>query len=413
MVCYSKNLSVIGLQWGDEGKGKVVDYLSDKFDAVVRFNGGHNAGHTIFPDSQTCYKLRIIPSGALRQNTILAILGETVIDLKNLKREIQELKSSGISIDRNRLLISENCHIVLDSHKDLDRWNESIRGQNKIGTTCSGIGPCYEDKVARRGIRIKDILDSDLDSIFQKIQSLVNHHNVIRHDAGIEKIDQSILARELKETSQEIRELCATDKQIKEILRNKRILFEGAQGVMLDIDYGTYPFVTSSSTLPRYTYGGLTGKTSVLGVIKAYSTRVGEGFMVTELNPEDPSYQHLNTMGKELGTVTNRLRRCGWFDVEAVKYSIEISGAKELFLTKLDVLTNLQKIMICTNYKKSVEGKSIPVYSELPGWDSLLNSSGRLSTNALAYITELESLLEVPIIAVSIGPVRNDVIKLK
>ncbi len=416
------SLCLIGLQWGDEGKGKLIDSLAKNYDFVIRFNGGHNAGHTIFPNKSKSYKLRIIPSGILHQGLPCIISSEVVIEPYTLLKEISMLQNSGVEINREKLIISSNCHIVLDLHVELDKLYESLRGDEKIGTTQSGIGPCYEDKIGRRGIRLADLFSNDYSSLRKKIKVLIKHHNLIRKGAGIKTLDPDDYEKSLIQISSQLFPYVYTENQISQKTCNKKILFEGAQGILLDIDHGTYPFVTSSSTIPRMN-PILHSSNLVLGAIKSYCTRVGEGPMVTEILDEKIK-NHLSKKGNEIGTVSNRARRCGWFDVVAAKYSIQKSGTKYLAITKLDVLSGLNKILICTKYslnnKQTAyfpqinQEKIIPEYEVLPGWEEEIDSTSvhELPKNALAYLLRLQQLLQTPIAMISNGPTRDDIIYL-
>ena len=420
------NVVVIGSQWGDEGKGKIVDWLSSKADVVVRFQGGHNAGHTLVIDGVT-YKLRLLPSGIVRKNTISIIGNGVVVDPWALLDEIKEISSKGIEITPKNLIISDSANLILPFHKELDEIREDAAGKAKIGTTRRGIGPAYEDKVGRRSIRIMDLAsEKDLD---KRLDTALSHHNAIRK--GLEKqiYEKTKLKEDLLKISTEILKYSKPVwKKIDEFKSNKKkILFEGAQGILLDIDHGTYPFVTSSNTVASAAATGSgCGPNSinyVLGITKAYSTRVGEGPFPTELT--DKVGKELGERGKEFGTVTSRKRRCGWFDGVLVRQTIKISGINGIALTKLDVLDELEEIKMCIAYE--IKGKKInylpastdeqlnikPVYKSFNGWKSSTKGIKKfddLPDNAKLYVTELEKFLETKVSSISTSPERNDTI---
>ena len=420
------NVVVIGSQWGDEGKGKIVDWLSSKADVVVRFQGGHNAGHTLVIDGVT-YKLRLLPSGIVRKNTISIIGNGVVVDPWALLDEIKEISSKGIEITPKNLIISDSANLILPFHKELDEIREDAAGKEKIGTTRRGIGPAYEDKVGRRSIRIMDLAsEKDLD---KRLDTALSHHNAIRK--GLEKqiYEKKQLKEDLLKISTEILKYSKPVwKKIDEFKSNKKkILFEGAQGILLDIDHGTYPFVTSSNTVASAaaTGSGCGPNTInyVLGITKAYSTRVGEGPFPTELT--NKVGQQLGERGKEFGTVTSRKRRCGWFDGVLVRQTIKISGINGIALTKLDVLDELEEIKMCIAYE--IKGKKInylpasteeqlnikPVYKSFNGWKSSTKGIKKfddLPDNAKLYVTELEKFLETKVSSISTSPERNDTI---
>ena len=420
------NVVVIGSQWGDEGKGKIVDWLSSKADVVVRFQGGHNAGHTLVIDGVT-YKLRLLPSGIVRKNTISIIGNGVVVDPWALLDEIKEISSKGIEITPKNLIISDSANLILPFHKELDEIREDAAGKEKIGTTRRGIGPAYEDKVGRRSVRIMDLAsEKDLD---KRLDTALSHHNAIRK--GLEKqiYEKTKLKEDLLKISTEILKYSKPVwKKIDEFKSNKKkILFEGAQGILLDIDHGTYPFVTSSNTVASAAATGSgCGPNSinyVLGITKAYSTRVGEGPFPTELT--DGVGEELGERGKEFGTVTSRKRRCGWFDGVLVRQTIKISGINGIALTKLDVLDELEEIKMCIAYE--IKGKKInylpastdeqlnikPVYKSFNGWKSSTKGIKKfddLPDNAKLYVTELEKFLETKVSSISTSPERNDTI---
>tara|TARA_B100002052_G_scaffold200875_1_gene183317 strand:- start:1309 stop:2601 length:1293 start_codon:yes stop_codon:yes gene_type:complete len=420
------NVVVIGSQWGDEGKGKIVDWLSSKADVVIRFQGGHNAGHTLVIDGVT-YKLRLLPSGIVRKNTISIIGNGVVVDPWALLDEIKEISSKGIEITPKNLIISDSANLILPFHKELDEIREDAAGKAKIGTTRRGIGPAYEDKVGRRSVRIMDLAsEKDLD---KRLDTALSHHNAIRK--GLEKqiYEKTQLKEDLLKISTEILKYSKPVwKKIDEFKSNKKkILFEGAQGILLDIDHGTYPFVTSSNTVASAAATGSgCGPNSinyVLGITKAYSTRVGEGPFPTELT--DKVGKELGERGKEFGTVTSRKRRCGWFDGVLVRQTIKISGINGIALTKLDVLDELEEIKMCIAYE--IKGKKInylpastdeqlnikPVYKSFNGWKSSTKGIKKfddLPDNAKLYVTELEKFLETKVSSISTSPERNDTI---
>ena len=424
-----KNIVVVGTQWGDEGKGKIVDFLSEEADVIVRFQGGHNAGHTLVINGTT-YKLSILPSGIIRKNKISIIGNGVVLDPWSLLDEIEKIKKLDIVVSNNNLKISKSAPLILPIHSLIDKSRETQRGNSKIGTTGRGIGPAYEDKVARRAIRVSDLEDANL--LKEKIYKVVDHHNIwlkaMKHEiADAEKIYMELLdisnlilnyAEDTWVTLQEFKNL------------GKKILFEGAQGAMLDIDHGTYPFVTSSSTVAGQaasgTGFGLTNLNSILGITKAYTTRVGSGpFPTEQINEIGDS---LGKLGNEFGTVTGRKRRCGWFDAVMVKQALKISGVTTVALTKLDVLDTFPNIKICTSY--NIDNRKFnhlpsdnksqnlvePIYEEIQGWEvstKNIDKFDKLPENAIKYIKRLEELIECPIKIISTSPDRNDTIILE
>ena len=421
-----KNVVVIGSQWGDEGKGKIVDWLSSEADVVIRFQGGHNAGHTLVINGIT-YKLRLLPSGIVRKNKISIIGNGVVIDPWALIDEIKEIKSKGVDIDHNNLIISESANLILPFHKEMDEIREDAAGKAKIGTTRRGIGPAYEDKVGRRSIRVMDLLsEKNLDN---RLKTVLMHHNAIRKGLGKSIYQKDKLKKDLMKIAPEILNYSQPVwKKIDEFKKNgKKILFEGAQGILLDVDHGTYPFVTSSNTVASAAATGTgCGPNSinyVLGITKAYTTRVGEGPFPTEL--KDSIGEHLGTKGKEFGTVTSRKRRCGWFDGVLVRQTIKISGIDGIALTKLDVLDELDEIKMCVAYE--LKGKKIdylpaavddqidvkPIFKTFKGWKSSTKGIKKLSdlpSNAKIYISELEKFIQSKISSISTSPERNDTI---
>ncbi len=421
-----KNIVVVGSQWGDEGKGKIVDWLSEEADIVIRFQGGHNAGHTLVIDGTT-YKLRLLPSGIVRDGKISIIGNGVVVDPWALLEEIEEIKLKGINVSEENFIISESANLILPFHKEMDEIREDAAGKSKIGTTRRGIGPAYEDKVGRRSIRVMDLRsESNLD---HRLENVLLHHNAIRKGLGKKIFKKDQLKKELLEIAPKILKFSQPvwlkiDEYKK---KGKKILFEGAQGVLLDVDHGTYPFVTSSNTVASSAATGTgCGPNSinyVLGITKAYTTRVGEGPFPTEL--KDDTGKLLGTRGKEFGTVTSRKRRCGWFDGVLVRQTIKISGINGIALTKLDVLDELDEIKMCVQYE--LDGKKIdylpataedqlkikPIYKNFPGWK--VSTSGcknieSLPENAVKYIYAIEDFIGAKISSISTSPERDDTI---
>ena len=420
------NVAVIGSQWGDEGKGKIVDWLSSEADVVVRFQGGHNAGHTLVIDGVT-YKLRLLPSGIVRKDKISIIGNGVVIDPWALLEEIEEIKSKGVVINTNNLIISESANLILPFHKEMDEIREDAAGKAKIGTTRRGIGPAYEDKIGRRSIRVMDLLSEK--NLEQRLETVLLHHNAIRKGLGKKIYLKEKLKKDLLKIAPEILKFSKPVwKEIDELKqKGKKILFEGAQGILLDVDHGTYPFVTSSNTVASSAATGSGCGPStinyVLGITKAYTTRVGEGPFPTEL--KDKIGEELGNRGKEFGTVTSRKRRCGWFDGVLVRQTIKISGINGIALTKLDVLDELEEIKMCIGYE--INGKKIdylpaavedqlrvkPVYKKFQGWQSTtkgIKSFEELPSLAKTYVKELEKFIETKISSISTSPERNDTI---
>ena len=421
-----KNVVVVGSQWGDEGKGKIVDWLSSQADVVIRFQGGHNAGHTLVIDGVT-YKLRLLPSGIVRKNKISVIGNGVVVDPWALLEEIDEIKSKGVEVSEKNLIISEAANLILPFHREMDENREDAAGKSKIGTTRRGIGPAYEDKVGRRSIRVMDLVSAE--NLDHRLETTLLHHNAIRKGLGKEVYKKDDLKKELLKIAPEILKYSKPVwKKINEFKsQGKKILFEGAQGILLDVDHGTYPFVTSSNTVASSAATGSgCGPNSinyVLGITKAYTTRVGEGPFPTEL--KDKTGEELGTRGKEFGTVTSRKRRCGWFDGVLVRQTIKISGIDGVALTKLDVLDELNEIKMCIAYE--INGKKIdylpaavddqfkvrPIYKRFNGWKSPTNgikNFNDLPENAKIYIKELEKFIETKISSISTSPERNDTI---
>ncbi|MEO5809578.1 MAG: adenylosuccinate synthase [Sphingomicrobium sp.] len=419
------NVTVIGAQWGDEGKGKIVDWLASRADMVVRFQGGHNAGHTLVVGNQT-YKLSLLPSGIVR-GTPSAIGNGVVLDPWALKTEIAKLSAQGVAITPDILMIAETCPLILPIHRDLDALREDASGAGKIGTTRRGIGPAYEDKVGRRAIRVCDL--AHLDSLDPQLDRLCAHHDALRAGFNEPPVDRARLMRDLADIAGFVlpfarpvwRDLDEANR------RGKRILFEGAQGVLLDVDHGTYPFVTSSNTV-----AGTTGPGSgmgpsaagfVLGIVKAYTTRVGSGPFPTEL--EDEIGQRLGERGHEFGTVTGRKRRCGWFDAVLVRQSAAVSGITGIALTKIDVLDGFDTVRICTGYRigdtiydyfpahAADQAQVEPIYEEMDGWNGTTagaRSWADLPAQAIKYVRRIEELIRCPVALVSTSPERDDTI---
>ena len=421
-----KNIVVVGSQWGDEGKGKIVDWLSEQADVVVRFQGGHNAGHTLVIDGTT-YKLRLLPSGIVRRNKISIIGNGVVVDPWALLDEIQEIRSKGVKVDVENFIISDTANLILPFHREMDEIREDAAGKGKIGTTRRGIGPAYEDKVGRRSIRVMDLRsEKNLDS---RLVSVLQHHNAVRKGLGKKIFEKAQLKKDLLKIAPEILKFSQPVwLKIDEFKRQKKkILFEGAQGILLDVDHGTYPFVTSSNTVASSAATGSgCGPNSinyVLGITKAYTTRVGEGPFPTEL--QDSTGELLGTRGKEFGTVTSRKRRCGWFDGVLVRQTIKISGINGIALTKLDVLDELDEIKMCVQY--DLNGKKIdylpaaaedqlkikPIYKTFPGWKTStkgIKNIDELPENAKNYIYAVEDFIGTKISSISTSPERDDTI---
>lgn len=423
------NVVVIGSQWGDEGKGKIVDWLSEKADVVARFQGGHNAGHTLVVNNIT-YKLKLLPSGIVRKNKISIIGNGVVIDPWALLDEIKQVKKLGIKITNKNLYIAENATLILPQHKELDGIREDVKNIDKIGTTRRGIGPAYEDKVGRRAIRVMDLANKK--NLSKRIDMMLFHHNSIRKSLGKSKINKRKLINDLTKISSKILKYSKPVwKKLEEFKKKKKIiLFEGAQGVLLDVDHGTYPFVTSSNTVAGEASAGTgCGPNTInyiLGIVKAYTTRVGEGSFPTELKNEIGN--KIGRRGKEFGTVTNRKRRCGWFDAVLVKQSCAISGINGIALTKIDVLDEFKNLYICVAYR--LNGKKIdyfpsslhdqirvqPIYKRFDGW--LKNTKGikkwkHLPKNAKKYINFIKNYCGVKMSSISTSPKREDTILLE
>ncbi len=423
------NVVVVGSQWGDEGKGKIVDWLSERADVVVRFQGGHNAGHTLVIGGQT-YKLSLLPSGVVRPNKLAIIGNGVVVDPWALMDEIERIKKQGVDISPDNLKISDTCALILPMHGAVDRAREAARGKEKIGTTGRGIGPAYEDKVGRRAIRICDIADKE--NLLRRIEGMLLHHNALLRGLGEPEVDGDQLVKELLELAPRIlpyaqpvwRTLDAAVRQ------GKRILFEGAQGAMLDVDHGTYPYVTSSNTVSGQAAAGSgvgpKAIGTVLGITKAYTTRVGSGPFPTELS--DEIGRTLGERGREFGTVTGRQRRCGWFDAVMVKQAVKVGGIDGIAFTKLDVLDGLKELKVCVAYE--LDGKRIdylpamteyqakvtPVYETMEGWQESTygaRSWADLPATAIKYVRRVEELIKAPVSLLSTSPERDDTILMK
>jgi len=420
------NVVVVGSQWGDEGKGKIVDWLSEQADVVVRFQGGHNAGHTLVIDGAT-YKLSLLPSGVVRPGKLSVIGNGVVLDPRALLEEIGRLGSQGVAITPDNLRIAENVALILSLHQELDALRESSNAGTRIGTTKRGIGPAYEDKVGRRAIRLMDL--ADLDSLGEKIDGLLAHHNALRRGNGLEEIKAKTIYDELAAVAPKVLPYMDTVWSLLDGKRRegKRILFEGAQGTLLDVDHGTYPFVTSSNTVAGQAASGSgmgPGAIDyVLGICKAYTTRVGEGPFPTEQLNE--TGRKLGERGREFGTVTGRPRRCGWFDAVLVRQTARTSGINGLALTKLDILDGFDEIKVCVRYRldgreidylpasASAQARVEPVYESVEGWKSATagaRSWAELPAQAIKYVRRIEELVDCPVAMLSTSPEREDTI---
>ena len=420
------NVVVVGAQWGDEGKGKIVDWLSERADIIARFQGGHNAGHTLVIDGKV-FKLSLLPSGILRTGKLAVIGNGVVLDPWALLEEIEKVSKQGVEISTANFVIAENTPLILPIHQDLDKIREKAAGKSKIGTTGRGIGPAYEDKIGRRSIRLADLADPE--TLKNRIERLLSHHNALRIGLGVEKIDGEKLKKTLLEIAPLILKYAGPVWKILDEKRKlgKRILFEGAQGALLDVDYGTYPYVTSSNTLSGMaaTGTGLGPRAIdfVLGIVKAYTTRVGEGPFACELF--DEIGEHLATVGREKGTVTGRSRRCGWFDAVLVKQTCVTSGVSGIALTKMDVLDGLKELKICVGYE--LDGKKLdylpipsdqqarvkPIYEVMEGWMETTagaRSWAELPGAAIKYVRRIEELIDCPVAMLSTSPEREDTI---
>ncbi|MEM1302836.1 MAG: adenylosuccinate synthase [Pseudomonadota bacterium] len=420
------NVVVVGTQWGDEGKGKIVDWLSERADVIARFQGGHNAGHTLVIDGAV-YKLHALPSGVVRGGKLSVIGNGVVLDPWHLVKEIETVREQGIHITPETLMIAENTPLILPYHGELDRARESQNSVAKIGTTGRGIGPAYEDKVGRRVIRVADLADDA--TLELRVDRALIHHNALRAGLGLEPVDRDALIAKLRDVAPDILKYAAPVWKVLNEKRRagKRILFEGAQGALLDIDFGTYPFVTSSNVIAGQAATGTgIGPGSidyVLGITKAYTTRVGEGPFPTEL--EDDDGQRLGERGHEFGTTTGRKRRCGWFDACLVRQTCVTSGVSGISLTKLDVLDGFDEIKICTGYEldgemldylptaADLQARVTPVYEVVKGWSESTagaRSWADLPAEAIKYVRRIEELIQCPVALVSTSPEREDTI---
>ena len=420
------NVVVVGAQWGDEGKGKIVDWLSERADIVARFQGGHNAGHTLVIDGKV-YKLSLLPSGIVRGGKLSVIGNGVVVDPWHLVLEIAKLREQGVEITPENLMVAENASLILPVHGELDRARESQNSVAKIGTTGRGIGPAYEDKVGRRAIRVADLGDEA--TLVARVDRLIGHHDALRRGLGIEPVDRDALLAALRAIGPQVLPYAKPVwKVLNEARRaGKRILFEGAQGALLDIDFGTYPFVTSSNVIAGQAATGTgLGPTAigfVLGIVKAYTTRVGEGPFAAEL--KDADGERLGERGREFGTVTGRKRRCGWFDAVLVRQTCATSGVSGIALTKLDVLDGFAVLKICVGYDldgvrldylptaADAQARCRPIYEEMEGWPE--NTAGarswaQLPGAAIKYVRRIEELIQCPVAMVSTSPEREDTI---
>jgi len=420
------NVVVVGAQWGDEGKGKIVDWLSERADVIARFQGGHNAGHTLVIGDKV-FKLSLLPSGIVRENKLAVIGNGVVLDPWALFSEIDKLAGQGVAISTENLMIAENTPLILPLHQDLDKLREEAAGKAKIGTTGRGIGPAYEDKVGRRTIRVADLGDEE--TLDARLDRLLAHHDALRAGLGATPIDRADLKARLMEIAPKLLPYAQPVWKIMADARKagKRILFEGAQGSLLDIDFGTYPYVTSSTTTSGAAASG-TGMGPgaigfVLGIVKAYTTRVGEGPFPTELHDGDG--QRLGERGHEFGTVTGRKRRCGWFDAVLVRQTCAINGVNGIALTKLDVLDGFETLKICTGYEidgvkydylptaAALQAKVTPIYEEMDGWKESTagaRSWADLPAAAIKYVRRVEELIQCPVALLSTSPERDDTI---
>ncbi len=420
------NVVVVGAQWGDEGKGKLVDWLSERADVVARFQGGHNAGHTLVIEGEV-FKLHALPSGVVRGGKLSVIGNGVVLDPWHLIGEIEGLRGQGVAITPETLMIAENTPLILPFHGELDRAREAQNAVAKIGTTGRGIGPAYEDKVGRRAIRVADLGDDA--TLELRVDRALVHHNALRSGLGLEAVDRAALLAALRDIAPQILPYAAPVWKVLNEKRKagKRILFEGAQGALLDIDFGTYPFVTSSNVIAGQAATGTgLGPNAidfVLGIVKAYTTRVGEGPFPTEL--DDENGQRLGERGHEFGTTTGRKRRCGWFDAVLVRQSCAINGINGIALTKLDVLDGFDELKICVAYELDGErldhlptaadqqARCKPVYETIPGWSESTEGArswADLPAAAIKYVRHIEELIDCPVALVSTSPEREDTI---
>ncbi len=420
------NVVVVGAQWGDEGKGKIVDWLSERADVIARFQGGHNAGHTLVIDGKV-YKLSLLPSGIVRGGKLSVIGNGVVVDPWHLVMEIDKLRAQGVDINPENLMLAENASLILPIHGELDRAREQQNALAKIGTTGRGIGPAYEDKVGRRAIRVADLADEE--TLVTRVDRLMGHHDALRRGLGIEPVDREALLAALRAIAPQILPYA---KPVWKVLTDarragKRILFEGAQGALLDIDFGTYPYVTSSNVIAGQAATGVgLGPTAigfVLGIVKAYTTRVGEGPFPAELFDADG--ERLGERGHEFGTVTGRKRRCGWFDAVLVRQTCATSGVSGIALTKLDVLDGFKTLKICVGYEldgvrmdylpiaANHQARCKPIYEEMEGWAETTagaRSWSELPGAAIKYVRRIEELIQCPVALLSTSPERDDTI---
>jgi len=421
------NVVVVGAQWGDEGKGKIVDWLSARADVIARFQGGHNAGHTLVVDG-TVYKLHALPSGVVRPGKLSVIGNGVVLDPWHLVKEIETIRGQGVEITPDTLMIAENTPLILPFHGELDRAREEAASKGtKIGTTGRGIGPCYEDKVGRRVIRVADLADAA--TLEARVDRALQHHDPLRRGLGVDPIDRDALIASLRDIAPRILPYAAPVWKVMTEQRRagKRILFEGAQGALLDIDFGTYPFVTSSNVIAGQAATGVgLGPSAidyVLGIVKAYTTRVGEGPFPTELHDDDGA--RLGARGHEFGTTTGRKRRCGWFDAVLVRQTCATSGVRGIALTKLDVLDGFARLRICVGYDldgqrldylptaAEAQARVTPVYEEMEGWPGTTagaRSWADLPAAAIKYVRRIEELIDCPVALLSTSPEREDTI---
>ncbi|MEL0106485.1 MAG: adenylosuccinate synthase [Rhodospirillales bacterium] len=420
------NVVVVGSQWGDEGKGKIVDWLSERADVVVRFQGGHNAGHTLVIDGVT-YKLSLLPSGVVRGGKLSIIGNGVVLDPWAFIEEVETIKGQGVDVTPDSVCIAENAPLILSLHRNLDQAREQALGKAKIGTTGRGIGPAYEDKIARRAIRVGDLAEPEV--LQDKVDKMLFHHNALLRGLGMPEIDPNELMNDLHEIAPKILPYAdSVWKRLNSARRNgQRILFEGAQGTMLDIDHGTYPFVTSSNTVAgQAAVGSGQGPGAidyVLGISKAYTTRVGSGPFPTEL--EDEIGQRIGERGHEFGTVTGRPRRCGWFDAVLVRQAVKVNGINGIALTKMDVLDGEKELKVCVGYR--LDGQTIdhfpassigqarvePIYETHEGWSESTQGArswADLPATAVKYVRRIEELIEAPVALLSTSPERDDTI---
>ncbi len=420
------NVVVVGAQWGDEGKGKIVDWLSERADVIARFQGGHNAGHTLVVDGEV-YKLHALPSGVVRGGKLSVIGNGVVLDPWHLIDEIETVRAQGVTISPETLMVAENTPLILPIHGELDRARESQKSVAKIGTTGRGIGPAYEDKVGRRSVRVADLADKA--TLEARVDRALGHHDALRRGLGLDPVDRDVLIAKLNEIAPKVLEYAAPVWKVLNEKRRagKRILFEGAQGALLDIDFGTYPFVTSSNVIAGQAATGVgIGPGSidfVLGIVKSYTTRVGKGPFPTEL--DDADGQKLGERGHEFGTTTGRKRRCGWFDAVLVRQTCATSGVNGISLTKLDVLDGFEVLRICTGYEldgtqldylptaADQQARCTPIYEEMPGWSESTEGArswAELPANAIKYVRRIEELIQCPVAMLSTSPEREDTI---